>query len=139
MTNITGGCHCGAVRYTCTAEPLGAGHCQCSDCRKLSGTGHNSGLRVPFAAFSVQGAPKGYVTHADSGNELTRYFCGNCGSPVYSRSTGTPDIVVIRAGSLDDPSRFQPQTVIWTSSAVSWDVMDPALKRFDKAAPRPRK
>ena len=38
-----GGCLCGAVRYTCNAEPVFAGHCHCVDCRRSSGTGH-SGL-----------------------------------------------------------------------------------------------
>lgn len=136
--SITGGCHCGAVRYTCTAEPLSAAHCQCSDCRKLSGSGHNAALRVPARAFSVRGQPKGYVTVADSGNRLERFFCAHCGTPLFSRNSGAPDVVAVRAGSLDDPSWFKPALVIWAASAVSWDFVDPALPKHPKGPPPPR-
>jgi hypothetical protein len=30
---ITGGCLCGAIRYACDAEPLGAYLCHCTDCQ----------------------------------------------------------------------------------------------------------
>ena len=50
-SGFSGGCLCGAVRYESSAEPMFAGHCQCTDCRKTSGTGHSSHLAVPRAAL----------------------------------------------------------------------------------------
>jgi hypothetical protein len=50
---FTGGCACGAVRYECTAEPLGSINCHCRDCQRASGTAYASVLRVPAASFRV--------------------------------------------------------------------------------------
>ena len=33
----TGGCACGAVRYSTPHAPIFQNHCQCSDCRRRSG------------------------------------------------------------------------------------------------------
>jgi hypothetical protein len=43
----TGGCHCGAVRYSVTGEPQHVVLCHCSDCRKSAGA-----PMVAWAAFS---------------------------------------------------------------------------------------
>ncbi len=34
---LTGGCHCGAIRYEVEGEPLTHALCHCSDCRRHSG------------------------------------------------------------------------------------------------------
>ena len=36
----TGGCLCGAVRYSLANAPVGTGQCHCKDCQRASGTGH---------------------------------------------------------------------------------------------------
>ncbi|RYE59425.1 MAG: aldehyde-activating protein, partial [Rhizobiaceae bacterium] len=36
---FTGGCTCGAVRYTVTGEPVAMVDCQCRQCQRESGTG----------------------------------------------------------------------------------------------------
>jgi hypothetical protein len=82
---------------------------------------------VPSAAFKfTKGAPKRYEGVADSGRTLYRYFCGNCGSPIYSQRATMPETVVVRAGTLDDSSGPKITTHIWTRSARSWDYIDPA-------------
>jgi len=135
---LAGGCHCGAVRYVARGEPLAAGHCQCSDCRRLSGTGHTSSVTVRLADLRVTGTPQGYTHATDSGNTLTRYFCGHCGAPLYSVNGTLPDRVNLRASSLDDPSRFHPQSVAWSDSAPAWDVMHPTLPRYPRGRPPPK-
>lgn len=126
---ITGGCLCGEVRYDCKEES-GGGHCHCIDCRKSSGTGHGSHMIVPEAAFEVSGNVKFFDKPADSGNMVSRGFCPNCGSPVYSRNSGMPGMVFVRASSLDDLEAFKPQMVVYTDRAASWDHMDASLPRF---------
>jgi hypothetical protein len=139
-TTYTGGCNCGAIRYAIAAEPLMAGHCQCRDCQQESGTGHASQIAFPVAAVKLEGKATHWDKAADSGNIVTRAFCPKCGSPVYSRNSGMPDFFFARAASLDDPARYAPQMVVWTSSGFAWDHLDPALPRFAKmpAMERPR-
>ena len=135
-TTITGGCLCGAVRYESTGEPILAGHCQCADCRKLSGTGHTSVVAVPEQTLTVTGKVTRYNTTGDSGGMVRRIFCPTCGTPLYGLVEAMPGTVMLRASSLDDPEVFEPQMVIFTSRAASWDHMDPALPAFPEMPPR---
>lgn len=132
--SYTGGCLCGRVRYG-GREEVGGGHCHCTDCRKSSGTGHCSHMIVPEAAFSLSGQLKFYDSPADSGNIVSRGFCPNCGSAVYSTNSGMPGMVFVRASSLDDPEVFKPQMIVYTDRAATWDHMDPALPSFAAMPP----
>lgn len=135
MSNFTGGCLCGAVRYESACAPLGGGHCYCRDCRRSSGTSHCSHLVVPRAAVALTGDVATYDRAADSGNLVTRAFCPRCGSPVYSTNAANPDALFIRVSSLDDPEAFTPQMIVYASRAPSWADLAPALPTFPEMAP----
>ncbi|HXZ86323.1 MAG TPA: GFA family protein [Myxococcota bacterium] len=131
---LSGGCACGAIRYTFEGEPLAALNCHCRDCQRESGSGFEPVLIVPFAGFAVaRGKPRHFTVIADSGEPATRNFCGECGSPLFGLpENGVSEIVTIRAGSLDDPSLFRPTRDIYVASAQPWDAMDPALQKIQK-------
>jgi hypothetical protein len=114
-----------------------AGFCQCSDCRRANGAGHSTAIGVPTAAVTVTGTVKLYVKKAASGSDMIRAFCPECGSGVFSRSSGGPEMTFLRASTLDDPSVFKPQAVVFAKSAVAWDHLDPALMRFPEMPPAP--
>lgn len=134
-TPISGRCLCGAVQYRTSSPPLMAGHCQCTHCRKLSGTGHASIFSVPKEGLEITGELKFYQYRADSGNLVSRSFCPECGSPIYNENEGFSEMGFLHASSLDNPEQFQPQMVIYTSSAASWDKADPELPQFPKMPP----
>ena len=127
--SIAGECLCGQVHYQCEEE-AGGGHCHCVDCRKTSGTGHGSHMIVPENAFSITGQVKFFDKPADSGNVVSRGFCPNCGSAIYSTNSAMPGLVFVRASSLNDIDAFKPQMVVYTDRAASWDHMDQSLPRF---------
>ncbi len=129
MSQIEGGCLCGAVRYS-VAEQSGGGHCYCTDCRKSSGSSHCSHMMVPGEAFSLQGELRYYDKATDAGNTVSRGFCGVCGSAVVSTNTGMPGLFFVRASSLDDPNDFTPRMVVYTSRAPTWASIDGALPTF---------
>lgn len=65
---------------------------------------------------------------------MSRGFCRECGSPVviqHRRITPGPEVVILHAASLDDPSWFCPTMDIYTSRAQPWDFMNPALPKFE--------
>ncbi len=134
-SNFSGGCLCGAVRYECAAAPIVSGHCQCNDCRRASGTGHGSHMMVPKEALSVTGEVRFFDKPADSANIVSRGFCPVCGSAVYSRNSGYPDALFVRASSLDDLSVFQPSLSVYASRGALWDHIDPALPKFATMPP----
>ncbi|MDB5107372.1 MAG: glutathione-dependent formaldehyde-activating [Candidatus Binatus sp.] len=130
--SIVGGCHCKAVRYEATGAPVMAANCYCRDCQYISGGTFAPVILVPKEAFKVtKGALKHYEVVADSGNNVTRGFCANCGSPVMSELFSMP-FIAIKAGSLDDPSAFKPTANIFTASAPPWLAPIPGLANFER-------
>ena len=130
-----GGCLCGAVRYSCSAEPVMAGHCHCEDCRRSSGSGHSSHLAVPEASVMLTGELKAYARAANSGNIVTRHFCPICGAALYSTNAGMPGMIFVRASSLDDLEVFKPQMHVFAAKAATWDRRDADLPAFDEMPP----
>jgi hypothetical protein len=84
---------------------------------------------------TIEGAPKRFDKPADSGNIVSRYFCGTCGGPVYSTNSGIPGMTFLRASSLEDPEIFTANMIVYTRAAPSWDVMDPELPSFKTMPP----
>ena len=124
----TGGCLCGAVRYEYRGEIGTAGYCHCADCRRISGSAFGVSVRVRAAGFRiVQGTPKGFTKTGDSGRAVTRFFCGDCGCPLYTEPPLHPDTVFLKAGSLDDPSLVRPDRQAWVRSRVDWSIIDPSI------------
>ena len=108
------------------------GNCHCRDCQKASGGPFASALAAPAAAVKITGTLKYYDTKGDSGNTVSRGFCPECGARVFGKSSGMPEMAIILAGSLDDPSWYRPAMDFYTSSAQPWDHMDPSLPKFPK-------
>ncbi len=133
----TGGCACGAIRYDVAGEPIAANHCHCRDCQMDSGTGHSSYLSFMRDGLTVTGTPARWDMVADSGGVKTRNFCATCGTPVFLDFADMPGFVAIRAATLDDPHRFAPTFVTYTTRAYDWDRVDPALTAFAKMPPGP--
>lgn len=127
-----GGCLCGNVRYVSRSGPLTTVQCYCTDCRRIGGTGHATHTVVPEGEFQVVGDVTEYQRTADSGNQINRRFCPQCGSAVFHTREGLEGKVVIRTSSIDDPEIAKPDRAIYVSSAISWDILDPNLPSFQK-------
>ena len=136
MKDYSGGCQCGAVRYTCTAEPLGTVNCHCKNCQGFSGSTHVPWFIVPEAAVSFTGDVKFYSTESDTGRAVKRAHCPACGTPLYGTSEGL-GVVAITAVSLDDPGWYAPSANIFTENAHPWVAMDPDLPKFSKSSMPP--
>jgi len=80
----------------------------------------------------ISGHVKAYTKIAESGNKITREFCPECGSPLFTKSPVHPEFVYIKAGSLDDPSLVKPVCQIWTEMAVPWSRIDERLTTYPK-------
>ena len=132
---FSGRCLCGAVSYQSAADPVMSGHCHCEDCRRSSGTGHCSHLGLPEEGVSISGVTMRYDKAADSGNIVSRHFCPTCGSPMFSRNSGMPGFVFLRASSLDQLDVFKPQMHVYCSRAAKWDRPSEGLPAFETMPP----
>lgn len=108
-TRRTGGCLCGALRYTVRGEPFKSGLCHCTDCRKITGSAFLHYADWRLHQFESSGA---YQTYAG------RSFCPNCGSHTFNLSD---DKVEIHLGTLDDaPNAISPQVEGWCKRREPW-------------------
>ena len=129
---ITGGCLCGAVRFRATEGPISARVCWCTVCQKIGAGGPTVGAAFRTETVTVEGPLTDYVSIADSGNRMRRSFCGDCGTHLFSESSGNLQNMVIRVGTLDDAGDIRPSVVIWTDSAPAWAHIDPSLQAFPR-------
>ncbi len=130
-TSYTGGCLCGAVRYEATGEPDYAGHCYCADCRKASGAGF-----IPFMGFDAEqvrfsGETRQFRSLSFRGTEAVRNSCPTCGGLVFGGVVGQDVSHTIYAGSLDDPTRFQPRMAIFNRDRPDWALIPEGVEVFE--------
>ena len=134
MSKFSGGCLCGEVRYEVTGNPHTCYSCHCRDCQYITGGSPNNAIYIPKAILKInRGKPSSYTSKSDSGSRITRFFCGNCGTSLYGESEIYQDSIVLKVGSLDDPSVFKPTMNVWVSSAQPWHYIDPDLPQYDKS------
>ena len=130
---FSGGCACGAVRYTCTGEPKYMGNCHCRDCQRATGSAYFAAVAVTKADFNLNSGDLGWFESlSDRGKIMKRAFCTQCGSPILLINGASPDFRVLYAGSLDDPGFYQPSRDIFVASAQPWDHMDPEVPKYDR-------
>jgi hypothetical protein len=134
MTERTGGCLCGAVRYVLTAEPVATAVCHCTHCQRQSGGVFSTNLVIPEAAYVQTGESRVYDDKGDSGLAVWRHFCPDCGSPIISRIAVMPGVVMVKAGTLDDLSGVAPTVEVYADHAVDWVSPVPGVRRFGQAA-----
>jgi len=132
---ITGGCLCGALRYEAQGEPTFAGFCFCADCRKASGGGSIGFMGFPASAVRFSGATRQFRAKALRGTS-TRNFCPTCGGLVFGGVVGESDSHTLYAGSLDEPSRFQPSMATFNRDRPAWAPLPPGLTVFETLPPQ---
>jgi len=118
---ITGGCHCGEVRYRISVEPFLQQFCYCTDCTAIGGTDGYAGYVIEAAGLEVtQGEPKAYTLTSDRGNLIHRYFCSTCGTRLFAVVDGPSRVASAAAGTFDDPSVYKPSRNNLPQSAPPW-------------------
>ncbi len=132
MTHLEGSCLCGKVHYTADVDPKIMANCHCTDCRKVTGAAYATLMFVERDAVKIEGETKTFDHVSDRGTKMTKHFCPNCGSPLFSTSEARPTMIGLRAGSLADASAFQPKINVYVSSKIESTPLDPNVQGFEK-------
>jgi hypothetical protein len=69
--SITGGCHCGAIRYQMEGELVAHALCHCTDCRRHAGAPMVGWAMYPLGAVKMtRGEPKDYESSEHAGGSF---------------------------------------------------------------------
>ncbi|MEQ8484399.1 MAG: GFA family protein [Pseudomonadales bacterium] len=125
---LKGSCLCGAVTYEVAGSALSLGHCHCHMCQKFHGAPFGSYVRVTASELRILTGAERVVEYRSS-PQVTRSFCGRCGSPLLFQVDGRSSVGVA-AGSLDGDPGVRPSYQIWTASKAPWWELDPGVPAF---------
>lgn len=130
---LTGGCYCGEVRYETEGQPHMRGQCHCRECQYISGGAENLFMIMPADGFRyTQGEPKRF-SRKDLPAPVTREFCAECGTHLTTRIPANPGIVIVKIGSLDDPSAYEgPQMVLFTDEKQPFHLIPEGVRAFPR-------
>jgi hypothetical protein len=131
---LTGGCGCGAVRFEVRAPLVSANYCHCTRCQRRTGTGASANAHLAPGSFHLlSGANELRSWKPEGGWE--KWFCGECGSAVFSRHPEDPERMGVRLGALDADPGIRPSVRQFTAYAASWEAIpDDGLPRYPESA-----
>ena len=115
---LSGGCHCGAVRYQLEGKPKDVALCHCVDCRRNAGAPVMAWAGYPESSLKMtKGTPKVF----NSSGVTKRSFCGDCGTGLFYRNAEfLPDVVEVQLATLDDQEALPPTVQIQVAERLSW-------------------
>lgn len=133
-----GSCLCGAVAFEIGGELEPVQVCHCSQCRKAQGSAFATNIPVSTAAFSLLKG-RDLLSSFESSPGKHRVFCRSCGSPIFSRRDDLPDVLRVRAGTLDGELATQPVAHFYYASRANWFEIKDDVPKFAAAYVQPKK
>lgn len=128
---LDGACMCGRVQYEISAEPRFMYRCYCGKCRAASGASHVTNIIVDANRFAIT-AGRESLSAFESGPKKLRYFCSNCGSPIYSQGEKTRHVVSVRCGTLRQDPGIRVAYSAFVASKAPWVDIDDDLPHFSE-------
>jgi hypothetical protein len=127
---LTGGCACGAVRFTVIPPLATASYCHCTRCQRRTGTGASVNARVVPGSFTLLSGGDRLGRWNPPGG-FAKVFCADCGSALFSQDPDDPEVVNIRFGAFDGDPGIRPQYRQYVAYAPAWDAIpDDGLPRY---------
>ena len=129
-----GGCRCAACRYVVTALPFVAYTCHCKECQKLTASAFLTCMQIPSERLAVSaGRPSSDRRVSEAGNTLVTYFCGDCGSTLYTENSARPRVRTLHVGTLDHAERVDVSAHIWVDRKLPWVKLPDGHRAFARA------
>jgi hypothetical protein len=129
---VTGSCLCGEVSYAIKGNMGIFQYCNCSRCRKFTGSAFASNLFVaPVDFIWLKGEALVGRYELPEAKHFATSFCKKCGSslPWLAQSGRT---LIVPAGTLDDDPQIKPMQRVYCASRADWYQAPEALPSYDE-------
>ncbi|MEM7431922.1 MAG: GFA family protein [Pseudomonadota bacterium] len=130
MSELTGGCLCGAIRFKTLSAPTRTINCHCESCRKHTG--------APMATLPVYPANQVLFSGDDrtiyeSSDNVGRAFCATCGTSMTFEANldGYGPICAIHISTFDDPDALTPDSHSFYLDRITWYDSADSLPRYE--------
>ena len=129
MSKFSGKCLCGRVTYQSYSDPKAIFNCHCNDCRRATGSVFGTNLFVPENKVEIKGNVSSFTHTADSGSTMTKLFCPKCGSLLFGKNSAKPNVMSIRAGTVEQVDIIKPIINVFMSKKIPSTPIDENLKQ----------
>lgn len=136
MTEITGQCLCGALRYAMAAPAQRVTLCSCHFCQRATGTERMTLPVFDLSDLTVRAGTPATYTHVSegSGKQIHIHHCPACATKLWMTFERWPGLVGLYGGTLDDPDQvtLAPESTkqIFLSSARRGTVVLPGIPAY---------
>ena len=129
---LTGGCYCKQIRYSFEGDVMASLQCHCRECQYIAGGHPNALMVLPQGWFKFATGLPATFTRTDIVKAVTRHFCSNCGTSIASQSPFRPGAMIIKVGTLDDPSVYKPTAAIFTIDKQPFHHIPDDMPAFER-------
>ncbi len=116
---ITGSCCCGSVLFELNDNPKLSVNCHCDDCKKRNGSAFSTYMAVSEDDLMLTKGKDALKEYKVEGKGI-KFFCAECGSPIYNKNFKFPGLYMMFYGAFSQPASFSPSFNVFCSSKHDW-------------------
>jgi hypothetical protein len=126
------------VRYRLKVDAMPPVYCcHCLDCQTWSGSAFSEqGVVAEPQIELIAGEPETFSRTSESGATSTQTVCGICHTRLWNVNSRTPDLAVVRAGTLDASAALIPRAHIWVKRKQPWIAIAEGVPQWPESPPR---
>lgn len=126
-----GSCLCQQVRYEIHGELNDVLNCHCSMCRKLHASAFRTRAKINTNDLTIV-AGQHCIRFYESSPGEHKGFCQHCGSSLYTRFDGQPDVLGFPLGTLDTDPGVTAERHVFVASKAPWFTITDDLSQYDE-------
>ena len=134
MSEFTGQCMCGALRFMAKAPSLWCGHCHCRFCRQAHGAAFVTWVGFPQASVRISADGEALRWYHWS-RESRRGSCAQCGTMMFFESTVAPGETHVARACIAGPIDREPEFHTFFDQKVEWTTVGDELPKLTSDHP----
>ena len=132
---IKGSCYCGKIQFHLINKPKLVTNCHCDDCKKRNGTVFSTYVAASESDLQFSKG-ENVLKQYEIKNVGIKYFCPECGSPVYNKNFRFPGFTLVFYGAITESANYEPSVNVFCASKHSWVDDIKNIQSFQEAIER---